>query len=113
VSEAFSINFLGNVSDCRTEAEVSFRHPPSDTDPLCAVVYENESGPVVEWFGVANDSKSPGLIAAIEDAKRGLLAYVNRRGSNVPDGLTRAGLSLWLLEKADGTAMGVTLRPAT
>ncbi len=113
MSEAFSISFLGNVSNCRTEAEVSLRHPPPGADPLCAVVYESESGPVVELFGVAKDSKSPSLIAAIEDAKRGLVAYVNRRGTNLPDGLTRAGLSLWLMEKADGTAMVVTLRPAT
>ena len=100
----FSISFLGNVTDCRTEAEVSLRHPPADTDPLCAVVYENASGPVVEWFGTAKGSKSPALTEAVESAKSGLLAYVNRRGSNPPEGLTRAGLSLWLMEKADGTA---------
>src|SRR5690242_3332317 len=99
MSDTFSINFLGNVSDCRTEAEVSLRHSPSNTDPLCAVVYENDSGPVVEWFGDAVESKSPALAVAVEDAKRGLLEYVNRRGVNPPEGLTRAGLSLWLLEK--------------
>ena len=113
MSDTFRINFLGNVSDCRTEAEVSLRHSPSNTDPLCAVVYENESGPVVEWFGGAGESKSPALTAAVEDAKLGLLKYVNRRGLNPPEGLTRAGLSLWLLEKVDGTAMGVSLRSAT
>ena len=106
MSAAFSITFIGNVADCRTEAEVSLRHPPSDADPLCAVVYENVSGLVVEWFGVAQESKSPGLTAAVDGAKLGLQAYVNRRGSNPPEGLTRAGLSLWLLEKTDGSAMG-------
>jgi hypothetical protein len=100
VSDAFKIDFLGNVSDCRTEAEVSLRHSPSNTDPLCAVVYENDSGPVVEWFGDAGKSKSPALTAAVEDAKSGLLKYVNRRGLNPPEGLTRAGLSVWLMEKA-------------
>ena len=113
MSDTFKINFLGNVSDCRTEAEVSLRHSPSNTDPLCALVYEGESGHVVEWFGSAGESKSPGLTAAVEDAKLGLLNYVNRRGLNPPEGLTRAGLSLWLLEKEDGTAMGVSLRSAT
>jgi hypothetical protein len=113
VSDIFSINFLGNVSDCRTEAEISLRHPPSDADPLCAVVYEGISGPVVDWFGHAGESKSPALVAAVEDAKLGLLNYVNRRGLNPPEGLSRAGLSLWLLEKVDGTAMGVSLRSAT
>ena len=113
MSDTFSINFLGNVSDCRTEAEVSLRHPPSDTDPLCAVVYEGGTGPVVEWFGGAAESKSHALVAAVEDAKLGLLGYVNRRGLNPPEGLTRAGLSLWLLEKVDGTALGVPLRSAT
>ena len=109
----FSITFLGNVTDCRAEAEVSLRHSPADTDPLCAVVYENASGSVVEWFGGAKESKSPALTEAVESAKLGLLAYVNRRGSNPPEGLTRAGLSLWLLEKTEGTAMAVTLRSAT
>ena len=113
MSAAFSITFLGNVADCRTEAEVSLRHPPLDADPLCAVVYENVSGPVVEWFGVAKESKSPSLAEAVEAAKLGLLAYVNRRGSNPPEGLTRAGLSLWLLEKTDGTAMGISSRSVT
>jgi len=113
VNVPFSITFLGNVTDCRVEAEVSLSHPPADTDPLCAVVYEDASGPVVEWFGVAKESKSPALAEAVEIAKLGLLAYVNRRGSNPPEGLTRAGLSLWLLEKTDGTAMGISLRSVT
>ena len=114
MSGAFRIDYLGNVADCRTEAEVSQRHSPSGTDPLCAVVYENEQGPVVEWFGVAKSSATPvGLAEAVEDAKRGLAVYINRRGINPPEGLTRAGLSLWLLEKADGTAMGLSLRSAT
>jgi hypothetical protein len=113
VSDTFRIDFLGNVADCRTEAEVSLRHSPSNTDPLCAVVYENESGPVVEWFGGAAQSKSPALADAVEDAKRGLLEYANRRGLNLPEGLTRAGISLWLLEKIDGTALGAPPRAVT
>jgi hypothetical protein len=113
VSAGFDITFLGNVVECRTEAEVSLRAAPAGADPLCALVYENESGAVVELFGVANGNYPPaGLNNAIEDAKRGLVAYVNRRGASPPDGLTAAGLSLWLLEKADGTAMGVKLRSA-
>jgi hypothetical protein len=113
VSDTFKINFLGSVSNCRTEAEVSLRHAPSNTDPLCAVVYESELGPAVEWFGSAVESKSPALTAAVEDAKLALLNYVNRRGLNPPEGLTRAGLSMWLLEKRDGTAIGAPLRSAT
>jgi hypothetical protein len=105
VTSPFSISYLGNVTDCRTEAEVSLRHAPADTDPLCAVVYDSDSGAIVEWFGAAKDSKSPALTTAVEDAKLGLLAYTNRRGSNPPAGLTRAGLSLWLLEKTGGTAL--------
>jgi hypothetical protein len=47
--------------------------------------------------------------AAVEKARERLAAYVNRLGDGSPDGLTAAGLSLWLLEKADGTAMGRSL----
>jgi hypothetical protein len=48
----------------------------------------------------------PGGIGA---AKVHLLEYVNRRGENQPEGLTAAGLSLWRMEKADGTALGIKL----
>ena len=44
--------------------------------------------------------------AAIASAQQGLAQYVNRRGINPPSGLTPEGLSLWLMEKVDGTAMG-------
>ena len=105
MSAAFQIVYLGNASACRTEAEVSLRHSPRGTDPLCALVHETEAGTVVEWFGVAKEnSPRPGLIEAVEEAKRGLLEYPNRRGANVPEGLTRAGLSLWLLAKSAGAA---------
>jgi hypothetical protein len=34
---------------------------------------------------------------------------VNRRGENVPAAMTVGALSLWLMLKDDGTAMGVKL----
>ena len=39
-----------------------------------------------------------------------LKPYVNRRGENPPSGLSVVGLSLWLMEKADCTALGVRIQ---
>jgi len=46
--------------------------------------------------------------ALIENAKEVLSHYVNRRGDNVPSQLkSRGQLALWLMEKDDGTMMGL------
>ena len=46
--------------------------------------------------------------ALMENAKEVLSHYVNRRGDRVPSQLkTRGQLSLWLMEKDDGTMMGL------
>ena len=52
------------------------------------------------------DALGAGFDAAVEEAKARLRRYVNRTGENAPEGLSPAGLSFWLMEKDDGTAMG-------
>jgi hypothetical protein len=103
VSPDCQITIVGNTADCRTEAEICI---PRDSGELIALVYEAESGWEVERFEDAPPVASVILEAAIESAKQALGQYPNRRGKGAPAGLTGPGLSLWLMEKADGTAMG-------
>jgi hypothetical protein len=100
-SPSFSIQVLGNVQTCRTEAEISF----AGTAEPWAVVWEEASGWQSETFGPVPVSEALAE-QAIEAARRRLSQYVNRRGENPPPGLSAAGLSLWLMAKADGTALG-------
>lgn len=101
-----AISILGNVQDCRTEAEVSCVSADGSYEEI-ATVFETADG----WQVRIYDETLAGELgdvfdAAIERAKESLRDYVNRLGLNPPDGLTMAGLSLWLMEKSDGTAMG-------
>ena len=100
-SKPFSIQVLGNVQTCRTEAEISF---PGAAEPW-AVVWEEVSGWQSEIFGPSPVSEALAK-QAIEAARLRLSQYINRRGENPPAGLSSPGLSLWLMAKADGTAMG-------
>jgi len=106
----FSIQFCGNIDACRTEARISQTSAPTG-DALIAVVYEGSQGFVVSYFGLALSHPSlPGLDAAIAEARAELLHYINRRGENRPQGITRPGLSLWLTERDDETVMGLPLK---
>jgi hypothetical protein len=109
VSHPFTIRYVGNIQACRTEAWiVAPSAQPADT-PL-AVVYETSQGPVVSYPG-AGPARSalPELDAAIAEARAELRHYINRKGEQRPHGITRAGLSLWLMERDDETVMGMPL----
>lgn len=102
-AETFSKVLAGNVEDCRLEAEIL-----DQAGNLVAVLYEDQTG----WHLNALDKNRVDEqipSAFITRLQRELVHYVNRRGDNVPEGMTRAGVALWLMEKDDGTAMGVTL----
>lgn len=101
--------FIGSVTDVRTEAEISWTTDGSED--VVAVVYETHVGWMTQVYNEALAAQAERDFSdAVEAARETLLSYVNRLGDNQPDGLSPAGLSLWLLEKADGTAMGRPLR---
>ena len=109
VTHGFSIQFCGNLEACRTEARVLRRSAQPD-DTLVALVYDTSKGVVVRYFGSALANPTlPGLDAAIAEARAELLHYINRRGENRPEGITRPGLSLWLTERDDETVVGKPL----
>ena len=105
-----SIEMFGNVQRCLTEAEVSWVLTDGSSQEIASIC-ETTSGWQIEIHSedLAKELGSS-FDAAIEDAKTSLQHYVNRLGTNPPEGLTEVGLSFWLMEKDDGTAMGVPIQ---
>jgi hypothetical protein len=109
MTHPFSIQYAGNLEACRTEARI-FSPAAGTGETLLALVYDTTQGFVVSCFGPALSNRAlPGLEAAIAEARSELCHYINRRGENRPEGITRAGLSLWLTERDDETVMGRSL----
>jgi len=109
MTHGFFIQYCGNLEACRTEARI-LRPSAQPDDALVALVYETSQGVVVDYFGPASTNPAlPGLQAAVAEARAELSHYINRRGENPPNGITRPGLSLWLTERDDETVIGIAL----
>ncbi|MGC1414603.1 MAG: hypothetical protein WA817_04935 [Candidatus Acidiferrum sp.] len=97
----FETVIVGNVDTCRTEAEIA-----DETGARVAIVYEDLDGWHTELVDRRAELSISDFNVLVENAKEVLSHYVNRRGENVPDEITSGALSLWLMLKDDGTAMG-------
>jgi hypothetical protein len=97
----YSVTIIGNVEQCRTEAEIS-----DGERAVLSVVYETSNGWQTDVL-VEQVNHAPDFQTAVEHAKERLSHYVNRRGENPPETATRGAISLWLMLKDDGTTMGV------
>jgi hypothetical protein len=106
VFSVFSTTIFTNLDECRTESEIT------DDSSVVAVVYEGRDGWHVNKLRSISEGEGQAFDRTIAEAKERLSHYVNRFGEDVPDGLTRAGLSLWLMQKDDGTAMGMPISGA-
>ena len=98
----YSVTITGNVEECRTEAEII-----DGEGAVSAVVYEALDGWHTNILAERLDRASAEFQTAVENAKESLSHYVNRRGENPPEAATRGAISLWLMLKDDGTALGV------
>lgn len=96
--------FYSNIEHCRLEAEIS-----DETGAVIAILYEDRAGWHVEHFGTEPHFSVDLADEFVAEVKADLTRYVNRTGHDPPDGLTRAGLALWLMKKDDGTAMGLAI----
>jgi hypothetical protein len=106
MTHGYSIQFCGNIEACRTEARI-FSPAAKPDGALVAIVYESARGFVVSYFGTAMSNRAlPGLDAAVVEARGELRHYINRKGENRPEGITRPGLALWLTERDDETVIG-------
>jgi predicted phosphoribosyltransferase len=101
----YFVNIIGNVEKCRTEAEIS----ASEETPL-AVVYETSAGWHTDMLVEQLNQAANDFQTAIENAKERLSHYVNRRGEDPPENASWGALSLWLMVKDDGTAMGMNMK---
>jgi hypothetical protein len=88
-----------NLDACRLEAEIS-----AQTGTVIAILFEDNSGWHLE---VVADAPAPIPAGFIEEVKVHMRQYVNRTGGCPPEEMTRGELSLWLMLKDDGTAMGM------
>lgn len=105
----YAVSIIGNVREVRTEAEIE-RGILDGASALVSVVYDSANGWITEVTDEAlAEEPDKDFLDAIAQAQESLSHYVNRRGEDPPEGLTAAGLSLWLMETDDGTAMGQPL----
>jgi hypothetical protein len=112
VTHPFTVQYVGNLEACRTEARI-LRPSAQSSDAPVAVVYETAEGFVVKYPGAGAPERAlPGLEAAVAEARAELLHYINRKGETRPPGITRPGLSVWLMERDDETVMGLPLGDA-
>jgi len=100
----FSKVILGNVDECRTECEIA-----DDTANTVAVVYESREGWHVNIVRPLRDVELEAFDETVAAAKQRLSHYVNRMGGNASEDTTRGALSLWLMQRDDGTALGINL----
>jgi hypothetical protein len=101
--QMFETIIAGNVDACRTEAEIA-----DESGNRVAIVYEDSDGWHTNVLDDRLQESSSSFDELIENAKKVLSHYVNRRGDKVPAQLkTRGQLALWLMEKDDGTTMGL------
>jgi hypothetical protein len=100
----YSVTIVGNVEQCRTEAEIS-----DGERAIVAVVYEASDGWHTDILEERQNQASNDFKTIIDTAKKNLSHYVNRRGEHAPENLSRGAFSLWLMTKDDGTSMGMTL----
>ena len=85
----YSVTILGNVEQCRTEAEIS-----DSEGAVLAVVYETSDGWHTDVFVEQLNQTATDFHSAVENAKENLSHYVNRRGEEPPENATRGAFSL-------------------
>lgn len=102
--QSYSVTIAGNVERCRTEAEIH-----DETGGMIGVVYEDAAGWHTEVFNEKVANRAAELDAVFTRAIQMLSHYVNRQGNNPPRGFTVGALALRLMQKDDGTAMGLKI----
>ena len=73
----YSVTILGNVEQCRTEAEIS-----DSEGTLLAVVYQTSDGWHTDVLVEQLNQTATDFQTAVENAKESLSHYVHRRGEN-------------------------------
>lgn len=93
------MQFIFPVDDPVAAVEILYNNE------FMATVYEKPDGWKIDLYQSPRGLDLDEFLRFVDAAKERLGEYTNRRGENPPEGLTAAGLSLWLTEKADGTTL--------
>lgn len=75
-------------------------------DEFIGRVFELEAGWYVELRKPEKLLEAE-VVQAVIAAKQCLLLYVNRKGDGIPEGLSVAGASLWLMQRSDGKGFSI------
>ncbi len=92
---AIELTVTGAPSDGFTAVELE------RGEELIGRVFELEAG----WYVELREPEcllEAEVVQAVLAAKQRLLLYVNRKGAGMPEGLSVAGASLWLMQRSDG-----------
>jgi hypothetical protein len=81
----------------------------ADSGEFIGIVFEDPDGWREE---IPHSLCCEAVRVAASLARETLTDYVNRTGRSAPVDLTDIGLSLWLMQKRDGTAMGRRIAPS-
>ena len=98
---AYRFEIAGIVDDGFTSAHIN-----DESGNQVARVFELTNG----WFVETNALErlqDPVLMHAVLAGRDELLHYVNRKGGVCPEGSSRAGISLWLMQRDDGKGFSV------
>ena len=101
----YSVTIIGNVEQCRTEAEIS-----DGEGAVLAVVCETSGGWRTDILVKHLNQAAADFQTAVENAKANLSHDVNRGGENPPENATRGAFSFWLMVRDDGTSMGMNMK---
>lgn len=103
----FAVQLFFPVDDATATAEVLCE------GEVVASICERPDGWKIDLYLSPRGLDLNGFLRAVASAKERLGEYPNRRGESPPEGLSAAGLSLWLTEKADGTTLADRVVPRT
>ena len=92
---SYGLTTVGNPDDGFTSVEIELN------GEYAGRVFELDSGWYINLPMIERLSE-PECIEAVAAAKARLLHYVNRKGGTFPTDATRAGVSLWLMQRDDG-----------
>lgn len=103
-TSGYFVQFIGNPNDGFTSAEI---YKTDDLEDYMGRVFELSDGWYVQTDDLAtlNDSA---FVKTILEVKDELIHYINRKGTEFPEDVSRAAISLWLMQRDDGKGFSIS-----
>jgi hypothetical protein len=97
------VQFIGNPDDGFTSAEI---YTADDLEDYMGRVFELSDG----WYVQVDDLTTlndSAFVKTILETKDELMHYINRKGAEFPEDVSRAAISLWLMQRDDGKGFSI------